>query len=59
VAPVKNMEEVFVLHPVLNKNLSRFFKIISIFPESASEDKVLNRKKTSGFEFFGRVVLER
>jgi hypothetical protein len=38
VAPVKNMEDFFVLHPVMNKNLSRFLKSVSICPESASED---------------------
>jgi hypothetical protein len=57
VAPVKKLREVFVLHPVMEKNLSRFLKFVFIFPELASEEDMLNRQKwakneKSGF-FFG------
>jgi hypothetical protein len=31
-APVKKLREVFFLHPVMEKNLSRFFKIQFILP---------------------------
>jgi hypothetical protein len=32
VAPVKKMREVFVLHPVMEKNLSQFLKIHFLSP---------------------------
>jgi hypothetical protein len=51
VAPVKNMREVFVLHPVMNKNLSRFFKIHFRFPRIAFGK--IDWSKTCGFEFLG------
>jgi hypothetical protein len=38
VEPVKKLREVFFLHPVTEKKLSRFFKIRFICPESPSED---------------------
>jgi hypothetical protein len=34
VAPVKKLREVFVLHPVMEKNLSRFLKIRFHFPKN-------------------------
>jgi hypothetical protein len=37
VAPVKKMREVFVLHPVTEKKLSRFFKIRIILPGKCFE----------------------
>jgi hypothetical protein len=45
VEPVQNWEVDFVLHPVMKKNLSQFFKIGLFFPESFLEDDMLNRKK--------------
>jgi hypothetical protein len=45
VAPVKKLREVFVIHPVTEKNLSRFLKFIFIFPETASDEDMLNRRK--------------
>jgi hypothetical protein len=44
-APVKKLREVFVLHPVMEKNLSRFLKFHFICPESPSEDDMMNRQK--------------
>jgi len=32
VAPLKNMEEVFVLQPMLKKKISQFFKICLCLP---------------------------
>jgi hypothetical protein len=53
VAPVKNMEEVFFLHPVMNKNLSRFFKICLRFPEIHFERRGVKQTKMGGFEKLG------
>jgi hypothetical protein len=53
VAPLQKLGEVFVLQPVMNKNLFRFFKFHLVFPESASQDEVSNRQKMGGFEKLG------
>jgi len=47
------MKEVFVLHPVLNKNLSRFFKIHFHLPEIRFGRQLVKLEKTSGFEKLG------
>jgi hypothetical protein len=41
----EKMREVFVLHPVMEKNLSRFFKIVFICPESLRKKTGQNWKK--------------
>jgi hypothetical protein len=51
-APVKKMREVFVLHPVTEKNLSRFLKIRIILPKNALKD-MLNWSKWRKSGFFG------
>jgi hypothetical protein len=59
-APVKKLREVFVLHPVMEKNLSQFLKFIFICPENglgrrhAEQAKMVKNEK-SGF-FSGWVV---
>jgi hypothetical protein len=50
---VKNMKEVFVLQPVLNKNLSRFFKICLHLPEIRFGSRRVEQAKMGGFEFLG------
>jgi hypothetical protein len=49
-------ERVFVLHPVTNKNLSRFFKIRFRFPGILLWKKLFNNGKNGGFEFLGEGV---
>jgi hypothetical protein len=44
-APVKKLREVFVLHPVMEKNLSRIFKNSFSFAQNPSEEDMLNRQK--------------
>jgi hypothetical protein len=49
------MREVIVLHPVMNKNLSRFFKIHSGFPGIALGKQVVKTgEKTVFLLFWGR-----
>jgi hypothetical protein len=52
VAPVKKMREVFVLHPVTEKNLSRFSKFIFVFLESFQK-KTGQNWKNNGFVKMG------
>jgi hypothetical protein len=59
VAPVKKMREVFVLHPVMEKNLSRFFKIHFHFPRIAfgrrhAEQAKMGEKIGKSVFFWGR-----
>jgi hypothetical protein len=54
------MREVFVLHPMLRKRSLRFLKYVFVFPETTSDEHMLNRQKIvkngkSGFNF-GKVV---
>jgi hypothetical protein len=51
-APVKNMKEVFVLQPVMNKNLSLFFKIHLHFLGILFGSRRVEQAKMGGFEFF-------
>jgi hypothetical protein len=51
------MGEVFVLHPVLNKNLSRIFKIHSRFPGISLGRRSVELCQKMVF-IFGRAVLE-
>jgi hypothetical protein len=51
VAPVKNMEEIFVLQPVLKKNLSLFLKIRLCFPEIILGKRLVELAKTRFFTF--------
>jgi hypothetical protein len=53
VAPVKKMREVFVLHPVTEKNLSRFFKIRFRLPGILLQKKTGQNWKNSGFVKMG------
>jgi hypothetical protein len=60
VAPVKKMREVFVLHPVMEKNLSQFLKIHFHFPRISSRKRCAEQAKNgenekSGF-VFGKAV---
>jgi hypothetical protein len=52
VAPVKKMKDVFVLHPILNKNLSWILKTISFcleyFPK-IDWSKLAKKKRFFGF----------
>jgi hypothetical protein len=52
-APVKNMKDVFVLQPVLNKNLSRFFKIRLHLPGICFGSRCVEQAEMDGFEFLG------
>jgi hypothetical protein len=61
--PVKQLGEVFVLHPVIEKTSLGFTKFVFVFPKSVSEEDILNRLKTGIFKkkwekwfFFGKVV---
>jgi hypothetical protein len=51
--PVKNMKSNFVLHPMMNKNLSQFFKIHLHFPGILFGSRRVEQAKMGGFEFFG------
>jgi hypothetical protein len=42
---VQKLREVFVLQPVLRKNLSRFLKSIFIFPESVLKEDIVKQAK--------------
>jgi hypothetical protein len=53
VAPLQNMEEVFVLQPVMNKNLSRFLKICLRFPRIHFARRGVKQTKMGGFEKLG------
>jgi hypothetical protein len=58
VAPLKKLREVFVLHPVMRKNLSRIFKIHFHFPRIRFErrhgEQAKNGKKLKKWFFSGR-----
>jgi hypothetical protein len=54
--PVKKMREVFVLHPIMEKNLSRFFKIHFHLPRIASQDEVKLVKMLRKRFLFRKVV---
>jgi hypothetical protein len=54
-APVKKMGEVFVLQPVLNKNLFQFFKIHLRFPRNAFGKRLV--KNVAKAVFWGKVVI--
>jgi hypothetical protein len=52
------MGEVIVLHPILNKNLSRIFKIHSRFPGIALGKQTGKTGEKNGFVILGKAVLE-
>jgi hypothetical protein len=54
--PVKKMREVFFLHPVTEKNLSRFFKIHFSLPRIAFEIDMLV-KNVAKAVFLAKVVI--
>jgi hypothetical protein len=55
-APVKKLREVFVLHPVTEKKISRFLKFIFICPESASEEDMEQAKMGDFSKKLGKAV---
>lgn len=55
--PVKILGEVFVLQPILNKNLSLFFKIHSYFLEISLENGLVKLAKNVFF-YLGKTVLQ-
>jgi hypothetical protein len=55
----EKMREVFVLHHVLEKNLSWFFKIPSGLARNALGKKVVKTGENGFFVVLGKAVLER
>jgi hypothetical protein len=55
----EKMREVFFLHPVTEKNLSRFFKIHFRLPGILPGKKLVKLAKMAVLSFWGRAVLER
>jgi hypothetical protein len=53
VAPVKNMREVFFLHPVTEKKISRFFKIHFHLPKILPRKKLVKLTKITVLSFGG------
>jgi hypothetical protein len=52
----EKLREVFVLHPLRRKTSLGFSKLFFVFPESASEDDMLNRQKWAVFKKLGKAV---
>jgi hypothetical protein len=50
---MKTMREVFVLHPVMEKNLSRVFKIPSCFPGILPGNRLVETRKIAVLSFLG------